>query len=296
MLHQAAAMIPTCQPPQPIRRTLQLVCPEGAIDCHVHVYGPEASYPIAATARFRAPDAVPQTLNQVHAALGIKRAVLVQPSTYGTDNRRHLNAMAELDRPARMVASVSFDVADAELKRLHAAGVRGTRFAVGHPGGPAFEDIRRFADRLAPLGWHIEFHVRREAEDATLARAEAVLRDMPIDVCIAHLASIEPGLGLDQPDVKFLCDWLRKGRCWIKLSGGYRMSAKPPYRDLFPFAQAFVAARPDRMLWGSDWPHVDVHGPMPDTVDQLDYLLDWVPDPGQRHAILITNPEILYQF
>ncbi len=289
-------MIETCQPPNAELRPPRLAVPENAVDCHVHVYGPEARYPIAPTARFRAPDALPEALNRLHQSLGIARAVLVQPSTYGTDNRRHLDAMAELGRLARMIAAVPFDIADAELKRLDAAGVRGARFAVGHAGGPAFEDIRRFADRLAPLGWHIEFHVRREPGDATLARAEALLRDLPVDLCIAHLASIKPQLGLDQPDMDFLCDWLLGGRCWIKLSGGYRMSAVAPYRDLIPFARAFVAARPDRMLWGSDWPHVDIHGPMPDSTDQLDYLLDWVPDPGQRRRILVDNPQNLYRF
>jgi predicted TIM-barrel fold metal-dependent hydrolase len=289
-------MIETCRPPLPIARAPRLVCPEGAVDCHVHVYGPEARYPIAPSARFRAPDALPEDLNRLHRSLGIARTVLVQPSTYGTDNRRHLDAMAELGRPARMVAAVAFDVSDAELRRLDAAGVCGARFAVGHEGGPAFADIRRFADRLAPLGWHIEFHIRRQPRDATLARAEPYLRDLPVDLCIAHLASIEPQHGLDQPDMDFLREWMAAGRCWVKLSGGYRSSATAPYPDLILFAQALAATRPDRLLWGSDWPHVDLHGPMPDTTDQLDYLLDWISGPELQKAILVENPQALYRF
>ena len=288
--------VPICQSPNPDVRPPRLVCPPGAVDCHVHVYGPESRYPIAPTARFRAPDALPADLNRVHGILGISRCVLVQPSTYGTDNRCHLDAAAALGRPARVIVSVPFDVSDAELRRLDSLGACGARFAVGHPGGPSFEDIARLADRIAPLGWHLEFHIRREpGDDDTLARAEKTLRSLPVDLCIAHVASLEPERGLQQPDMDFLRDWLRSGRCWLKLSGGYRVSAQAPYRDVIPLAAALVAARPDRMLWGSDWPHVEVKGPMPQTTDQLDYLLDWVPDATIRDRILVENPVAFYR-
>ena len=212
------------------------------------------------------------------------------------DNRRHLDALAELGRPARLIASVPFDVTRAELERLSAAGACGARIAVGHAGAPAFDAIRRFADRLAPVGWHIEFHVRRPPGDQVLAPAEQGLRDLPVDLCIAHFASIEVSQGLHQADVAFLCDLLAGGRCWIKLSGGYRLSREPPYRDLIPFAQKFAAIRSDRLLWGTDWPHVDFKGRMFNSTEQLDCLAQWVPDPVLRRRILVDNPAALYRF
>lgn len=288
--------LPTCQPPNRDVRPPRLVCPPGAIDCHVHVYGPEEKYPVAPTARFRAPDAPPAELNRVHDILGIDGCVLVQPSTYGTDNRRHLDAAAELGRPAKVIVSVPFDVPQTELLRLKAAGACGVRFAVGHPGGPSFEDIARLAERLAPLGLHVELHVRREPGDAVLARAEKLLRTLPVPLCLAHVASLEPGSGVDQPDVDFLRDWLPDGRCWVKLSGGYRISTAAPYLDVIPIVRELVAARPDRMLWGSDWPHVEVKGPMPETASQLDYLTDWIPDAAVRRGVLVENPRVFYGF
>jgi predicted TIM-barrel fold metal-dependent hydrolase len=289
-------MAERCQPPDPNPRAPRFACPPDAVDCHVHVYGPEAYYPVAPAATVIAPDALPSALNHLHAVLGIRRTVLVQPSTYGFDNRRHVDALAELGRPARLVASVPFDIARGELDRLTAAGACGARIAIGHAGGPTFDHVRRLADRVAPVGWHIEFHVRRPYGAQVLAPGAAVLRDLPVDLCIAHFASIEPGLGLGQSDVDVLCELLAAGRCWLKLSGGYRLSAAPPYRDLIPLAEKFAAARPDRLLWGSDWPHVDFRGRMFNSTEQLDALAAWVPDPALRRRILVDNPAGLYGF
>ncbi len=169
-------------------------------------------------------------------------------------------------------------------------------FRGGHPGGPSFEDIARLADRLAPLGLHLELHIRREPGDDVLARAEKLLRNLPVPLSLAHVASLEPERGIDQPDVDFLRDWLSQGGCWVKLSGGYRISALAPYLDVIPIVRELVAARPDRMLWGSDWPHVEVKGPMPATADQLDYLLDWIPDVAVRSRVLVENPGVFYGF
>ncbi len=248
------------------------------------------------TARFVAPDALSGALNHLHRVFGIQRTVLIQPSTYGFDNRRHLDALAQLGRPARLVASVPFDVTRDTLDCLTAAGACGARVAVGHAGGPAFDDVRRFADKLAAVGWHLEFHIRRPRGEQVLARAERILRDLPVDLCIAHFASIEVDQGLGQADVAFLCDFLASGRCWLKLSGGYRLAVDPPYRDLTAFAQKFTSAGPDRMLWGSDWPHVDFQGHMFNSTDQLDCLLEWIPNPVLRERILVTNPAVLYGF
>lgn len=291
------SMIELCQPPDPHPRRPRLKCPPGSTDCHLHVYGPQQKYPAASTRRFSVPDALPEACRHLHDVLGIERVVLVQPSGYGLDNRRQLDALAELGRPARAIISVPVDVSDQELRRLHAAGARGARFAVGHAEALPYEEIFRFADRVVPLGWHIEFHVRRSPGIPALARAEALLPNFPVPLVIAHFANLLAAQGTAQADFQFLCELVRAGNCWVKLSAAYRVSAElPPYMDLKPFAQPLLAARPDRLLWGSDWPHVNFKGKMPNTTELLDCLLEWVPDEEVRRLILVENPRKLYGF
>lgn len=290
-------MLELCQPPDPQPRSPGLGCPPGAADCHVHVYGPQAQYPAASTSRFAVPDALPQACRHLHDVLGIERVVLVQPSGYGLDNRRQLDAQAELGRATRAVVAVPTDVPDQELRRLNEAGARGARFAVGHAEARSFEEILRFADRIGPLGWHVEFHVRRPPGAPVLARSEPMLRKLSVPLVIAHLANLLAQDGTAHPDFQLLCDLVREGNCWVKLSAGYRLSSQPPaYRDLVPFAQQLLATRPDRLVWGSDWPHVNFKGKMPNTTDLLDCLLEWVPQEETRRRILVQNPQALYGF
>jgi predicted TIM-barrel fold metal-dependent hydrolase len=265
-----------CQPPDPHPRQPRLKCPPGAADCHLHIYGPQQRYPAAVTSRFAVPDALPETCRHLHDVLGIERAVLIQPSGYGFDNRRQLDALAEIGRPARAIVSVPLDVTDRELQRLHEAGARGARFAVGHAEARSFDEIFRFAERLAPLGWHVDFHVRRSPGIPVLAPAEALLTRFPVPLVIAHFAGLLAAEGTGQADFQFLCELVRAGNCWVKLSSAYRLSTAPPYQDLTPFAQQLVAAGPDRLLWGTDWPHVNFKGRMPNTAELLDSLLEWV--------------------
>lgn len=287
-----------CQPPDPRPRAPKLKCPPGAADCHLHVYGPQENYPASPASDFAVPDALPAACRHLHDVLGIERLVLVQPSGYGFDNRRQLDALAELGRPARAVVSLPFDVSDAELRRLHDGGARGARFAVGdHAKARPFDGILRFADRLAPLGWHVEIHVRRLPGTPVLVRAESMLTRLPVPLVVAHLANLSAEEGTGQPDFQFLCELVSAGNCWVKLSAGYRISTEaPPYRDLGPFARQLVATKPDRLLWGTDWPHVNFKRKMPNTSDLLDYLLEWVPDEDARLRILVQNPQALYGF
>jgi predicted TIM-barrel fold metal-dependent hydrolase len=289
-------MLPLSPPPDPHPHPPKLKCPPGAADCHFHIYGPDERYPPSPQRRSDVPDALPPACRHLHDVLGIERLVVVQPSHYGTDNRRQLDAIAALGRPARAVVAVPFDIPDAELARLHDAGARGVRFAVG-PGGPSFADIVRLSQRLAPLRWHVEFHVVRSDDAPILAPALPVLRDLAVDLVIAHFASVSAARGAEHPDFRALCDLVRGGRCWAKLSGGYRISDDPPpWRNVMPLAQALVAARADRLVWGSDWPHVNLHGPMPNSTDTLDCLLDWIPDEAMRRCVLVDNPRTLYGF
>lgn len=149
------------------------------------------------------------------------------------------------------MAAVALDVSDQELKRLRDAAGCGARFALGHHGAASFIasfiEIARFAERLVPLGWHIELHFRRDSGASVLAEPRSKLTKLPVNLVIAHVANIPGKGGIDQPDFLAMRDLRRAGRCWVKLSAGYRISAEPPYRDMIPFAQKFVAARPSRI-------------------------------------------------
>lgn len=290
-------MISLCQPPDISPRSPRLICPPGTTDCHVHVYGPADRYPVAPTRAFDVPEALPSSLRRLHDILGIDRLVLVQPSGYGTDNRRHLDAVAELGRPARVIVSLPAEVSDAEVDGLHASGVRGIRYNIGHTGAVRLAEMPALAARVARLGWHVQLHVMDDKGGAPLAEMESVLRELPTDAVIDHLGSLRPSAGLGQPGFQSLLRLVRTGRCWVKLSCGYRMSAvAPPYEDMVPYVQALLSLRPDRLLWASDWPHVSFEGAMPNTTDLLDQMLTWVPDERQRNQIFVRNPELLYGF
>ncbi len=289
-------MIALCQPPDPNPRPPKLVCPPGAVDCHLHIYGSQQRYPTSPASEFAVPDALPAAARHLHQVLGIQRAVLVQPNGYGLDNRRQLDALAEIGSSARAVVAVAPDVSDQELQRLHQAGARGARFAIGHDKARPLADILSFAERLAPLGWHIDLHVRRPPGVPVLARDEALFRRFPVPLVFAHFAGLPGKDGTKQPDFQFLCELMRGGNCWVKLSAAYRLSAEPPYRDLAPLAQGLAAARPDRLLWASDWPHVNFRAKMPNTTELLDCLAEWIPDKTLRRRILVDNPQALYRF
>lgn len=290
-------MLPLCQPPDPSPRSPRLRCPPGTTDCHVHVYGPSDRYPVAPTRAFDVPDALPGSLRRLHDVLGVQRVVLVQPSGYGTDNRRHLEAIAEMGRDARMVAALRADVPEAELDRLHEAGVRGVRYNIGHAGAAPLAEMPFLARRIARRGWHVQLHVMDDRGGAPLADMERTLRELAADIVVDHMGSVRPSEGPQQASFAALLRLVGTGRCWVKLSCGYRMSAlPPPYEDMIPFVQALLATRADRLVWGSDWPHVSFKGAMPNTTDVLDQMLTWVPDEQQRRQVLVQNPEALYDF
>lgn len=290
-------MLELCQPPEPDTRAPAFKCPSGTTDCHVHVYGPNNIYPVAPTRAFDVPEASPDALRKMLDTLGIDRVVLVQPSTYGTDNRRHLDALTQVGRPARMIAALAPDVSEHELVRLHEAGVRGVRYTIGHKGAVSLAEMPDMAARIKPLGWHVQLHVMNADGGAPLADMEKTLAQLPTDIVIDHIGSVMPEAGLQQPTFQALRRLLDAGKCWVKLSGAYRFSAySSPYADLMPFAQLLVSEHPNRLLWASDWPHVAFKGTMPNTADVFDQMLAWVPDSDIRNRILVDNPAVLYGF
>jgi 2-pyrone-4,6-dicarboxylate lactonase len=285
-----------CPPPDPApKRPSRVTLPSGAIDTHGHIFGPAESYPWNPARGYTPPDATPASYEALHAALGVAQGVLTQPSVYGTDNRCMLDYVGKNLHRLRAVVSVEPSVTDRTLEDMHAQGARGIRVNTADPGGnpfATFADIERMAHRLKPLGWHIEFllHVHQMDEVA------AGVGRLPVDISIGHFGYMPAAMGATHPKYKAFLSLVETGRCWVKLTAPYRVTGarQTPYADVTPFAHALVACRPDRLLWGTDWPHPACPIPMPNDGDLADHLADWVPDEAVRNRILIDNPKQLY--
>lgn len=281
-------------------RTPATALPPGACDCHAHICGPAATHPYVAERIYTPPDATLDPYRHLLAVLGVERAVLVQPSVYGTDNRAMLAALREAGPGFRGVAVVEPTIAPREVEALHQAGVRGVRLNLvdrreGRNAVPV-EMVRTLAARIAPFGWHIEFLVNL---DEAPGFAEAVA-DLPVPIVLGHLGYPRAGARnwVKAPGFAGLLDLLAGGRCWVKLTGPYRISgaADLPYEDVDAAAARLAAAAPGRLIWGSDWPHVMMKKPMPNDGALCDLLTRWIPDAKTRARILVENPMALYGF
>lgn len=270
-----------------------MIFSDGAWDTHCHVFGPARLYPWAPT-RTYTPDEVPAAaLAAMHEQIGIARAVIVHPACHGYDMRVTLDAIAASSGRHRGVALVRPDIGEPELHILHAGGIRGVRFNFARALGqvPDADIVLRLADRIAPLGWHAVFHF----DPADLVRFAPLAARMPVPYIIDHMGRIRAEQGLESAAFTALLDYAQDERCWIKISGGDRASSEPPaYRDVEPFARAIVAAAPDRVLWGTDWPHPNISGPLPREPDLVSLLERVIPDAGLRTRILTDNPARLY--
>jgi len=268
--------------------------PEGACDSHLHIFDPRFPEQPGQGAPF-AGGAVPQYL-AVRERMGTRRAVIVQAKRYGTDNACLLDAVAQFEGNARGIAVVSPDVDTAELRRLDAGGVRGLRFSVWNPADTVvtLDMLAGLAHRIAGLGWHVQLHM---SGDQIVAN-EGLLASLPCPMVFDHMARLPPGLGIRHPAWDVVRRLIDRGDCWVKLSGAYLNTAigGPDYPDATEVARAFVQAAPDRLVWGSDWPHVTERAHMPDTVGLLDLLSRWAPDASVRERILVENPSRLYGF
>jgi len=265
--------------------------PANSADCHLHIY--ESRFPVDPKSKLRPPDATVADYRQVQERLGTTRCVIVQPSTYGVDNRCMLQAVAQMGRSARGVAVVDSSVSDAELKRMDAAGVRGIRFNLEQAGATTLDMVEPLARRIAPLGWHIQVNAGPEK----IREAAEIWKGLPVEVVFDHLAHVPAPGGLDSA-YGLVLDLLEKRKGWVKLSGVYIDSkvGPPSYSDRKAITQAYVKNAPDRLVWGTDWPHPTVSGTKPDNLVLLNLLFDWVPDEETRTRILVRNPEKLYGF
>ena len=229
--------------------------------------------------------------------LGVERTVQVNASTYGYDNSVTLEVIAKLgQKRARGVAGIAPDADAQAVRRLHDGGMRGVRLSTKVKGYGGAELLDRFAQKIKPFGWHVQLHVDRVTE---LAALETQLLALPAPIVFDHLGRVRGGEGVGSAGFQALLRIVRqRDDCWVKLSSWYRLSdsGPPAYADMKPLVQALIAARADRVVWGSNWPHPIWDGFMPNDGDLLDLLCDWVPDAATLKRILVANPAQLYGF
>lgn len=264
---------------------------DGACDCHIHVYEPR--YALAPTATFVPPPAPVSAYRAVQQALGLSRAVVVQPTGYGFDNACTLAAMQQFGPVARGVAVVEPGISDADLQRLHAAGMRGVRFMMLPGGLLGWEQLEPMATRIAAWGWHINLQMDGRDFPQRLTRLQALAVPLVIDHIGKFLGPVTP---LD-PAFLALRRLLDGGRCWVKLSAPYESSRSgaPAYADVGLLAQTLAQDYPERCLWASNWPHPN-RVPAPTNPELRELLASWVPGAATLERILVSNPKALYGF
>ncbi|CAM0557554.1 2-pyrone-4,6-dicarbaxylate hydrolase [Vreelandella titanicae] len=278
---------------QPSKPRLWL--PEGACDCHTHVFGPQSTFPYADNALFRPQDAPKEALFALHKHLGIDRCVIVQSGCHGFDNSAMLDAMRSRPGQYLGVALAPVDISDAHLAGLAEQGVRGVRFNfMPHLDAAASpEEIVAFSHRLARHGMHLQVHMHH----TLIERIGQQLSHASTAVVIDHMGRIEAAQGSDQDAFNDLMKLMENDKFLVKVSGCDRASALgSPYSDAVPFAQALVKNFPDRVLWGTDWPHPNIKGGTPDDGVLVDILESIAPDPLHRKALLVDNPAWFYGF
>lgn len=276
-------------------RTPTLKLPAGSCDAHCHVFGPFDRYPLPDDRSFT-PALAPETaLRAWHDRFGFERCVFVQSQGHGFDHRPLLDALRAGAGRYKGVALVRESDSIETIAAYDAAGVCGARFNfLAHLGGrPDLDSIRRVIARIRPFGWHVAIHV---AGDDIVDYAP-FLRTLDLPVVVDHMARPTLASGAEGAAISTLCDLLDTGKVWVKLSGADRLSKTGvPFRDALPFARRLAEHAPERVLWGSDWPHVNLSGPMPDDGDLTDLISDIVPDARKRQWLLVDNPVACFGF
>ena len=270
----------------------RLKAPPGTTDTHMHIY--DSRYPTAGTAAFTPPDALVPAYLKVRARLGIERTVVVQPSTYGIDNRCTLEAVAALGPSARGVVVVDRSVSDAELERMTRLGVRGIRFHMMEGGALPWDILETMAARVGNFGWHVQLQL----DGRTLPDHEALLKRLPGTLVVDHVGKFMEPVPVDHPAFRVLLKLAESGRTYVKLSAPYNWSKSGPpnYSDVGRLATALKKAAPERMLWATNWPHPMPNTPIPDDAWVLDMMLEWIPDDAARNKAFADNPARLYGF
>jgi 2-pyrone-4,6-dicarboxylate lactonase len=284
---------PLCPSPDPHPRPPSFAVPPDACDCHAHIIGPLALFPLQAERSYTPPEAPLAAYRHMLETLGLKRGVLVQPSVFGTDNSCMLQALARHRNTLRGVAAIDHATNTTLLDSLASDGITGLRLNMLFKGGVSLDHLEALARLVESRQWHLELLLDIRDLPALMPR----LSRLPVEIVIDHLGHMPAAIGIDHPGFQSLLTLVRGGRCWVKLSGAYRVSSSgAPFHDTVPFAQALVAADPTRLVWGTDWPHTAMTEPMVNDGDLLDLLAHWVPQPRLRHLILVENPARLYGF
>jgi predicted TIM-barrel fold metal-dependent hydrolase len=268
-----------------------LKVPPNAVDCHHHIY--DLRFPYDPNAIFKPGEATVADYRMLQKRLGCTRNVIVQPSTYAVDNRCLVAALKEFGKAARGVAVVNTSVTDAELKELNTAGVRGIRFNLAQGGGTTWEMVEPLAKRVAPLGWHLQI----QAEGPAILAHKDLLNRVPCPLVFDHLAHVPEPDGIKSPVFAMIAGMMHQGKGWVKLSGFYIDSkvGAPTFADSVAVAAGYVKEAPQRLVWGSDWPH-PTEKVKPDDALLLDLIAKVAPGKATQKAIFVTNPEMLYGF
>jgi len=274
--------------------------PQGPCDTHCQVFGPAARFPYAEPRSYTPDDAPLEAYLTLLDRLGFDRGVLVQPSAYGRDNRAMIDALMSEPQRLRGVAVGGEELTPASLNQWNARGVRALRVNEfrrnGKPyyeNGVRLEHVKHLLPVMADLGWHLQLWI----DTRDLPDLAPTLAQVPVPVVVDHMGRMEHHHGVDHPGFQALLRGVGEGRLWSKLSGTYRLGATPPdYAEARPFHEALIAANPDNLVWGSDWPHPRPEGPVPDVTRLVEVFLNWTPKTSDRRTILVDNPARLYVF
>jgi predicted TIM-barrel fold metal-dependent hydrolase len=291
--------------PSTVKTAVDYAVPRGACDCHVHVFGDAGKFPFAPDRVYTPPEASVEDLRALQAGLHFDRVVIVTPSVYGLDNSCTLDAIRQLGARARGVAVIDKSTPAAALDEMAAAGFKGVRLNLETAGqfDPAVAKrlIDGVAEQVRSRKWHIQFNTRM----SVIAALKDDLAALGVPVVFDHFGGAKAALGTAQPGFDAMLELVRSGRAYVKISGAYRTSEKTPdFPDATPLAQAIVAANPDQVVWGSNWPHpgrgasqTAIAPPYPaDDGLMVNLLPKWVPDAAVRKKILVDNPARLYEF
>lgn len=282
-------------PPNPDPRKPGIELPCGACDAHCHVFGPFDRFPLPPGRSFTPSEAPESALRRLHEHLGIERAVIVQSQGHGHDHGPLLDALATGGGRYRGVALLGASTGTEEIARFDAAGICGVRFSfLAHLGGrPVLDDVRATIAAVRPFGWHVALHVA----GPDLVTYADFITTIEAPVVIDHMGRPDLTEGPHGPSMTALRRLIDSGRVWVKISGADRLSrAGPPFDDAIPIAAGLARHAPERVLWGTDWPHVNLNGPMPDDGQLVDLLAEIAPDPDARHRILVDNPQSFFGF
>ncbi len=297
-----ARPVPVSLGPDPNTKTPGWTLPKGACDTHAHIFGPPHLFPYAEHRRYTPPAAPVEHYQNMMKITGLSRAVFVTPTAHGCDNRVILNAISTLGNSARGIANINSTLDDSALRVLAGGGIRGARFHLMKDRPGSVEHLRAHLPVLQKLGWVLDLHV----DPPDFIEHERFIRTLPAFTIIDHMARVRGKDGPGQPAFRLLLDLLKDDRFWVKLCSFDKISAVLqahvpiglPYTDMVPFAQAVIEKAPDRVIWGTDWPHGNtfVPGRTPNEGDLLDLLAVIAPNEKTRHRILVENPARLFGF